>query len=99
MQTGISDEPPCWGCLPTFSIFLGVVIAGSIPLAIHWQTESLLPITAERYKALCNDVPECDPQIGYTVGALLMFVTALIAGVLLALTLGVIWLRRRLGFH
>jgi disulfide bond formation protein DsbB len=52
-----------------FTLALGVSFIGSSFLAIHWWNEAHLPMTAERYSALCNDQPECYPEVGYLLGA------------------------------
>jgi hypothetical protein len=50
-----------------------LAVAVSIPLAIYWWN---LPVTAERYVALCDNQSECHPEWGYLLGALGTFTFA-----------------------
>jgi hypothetical protein len=86
--------------LGQFAIVPCLVLAVSIAVAIHWLNEAALPMTAERYTALCNDRPECYPEAGYVVGAMVMGFVAAFAGaylLLLGLVGGLIRLGRKLA--
>jgi hypothetical protein len=48
-----------------------VLLATSAALAWHWWHEAHLPMTAERYALLCDNRPECYPEWGYFIGAVL----------------------------
>ena len=71
--------------LGQFAIVPCLVLAVSIAVAIHWLNEAGLPMTAERYTALCNDQPECYPEAGYWAGVVLTGTIALFAGAYLLL--------------
>ena len=71
--------------LGQFAIVPCLVLDVSIAVAIHWSNEAALPMTAERYAALCNDQPECYPEVGYWAGLVLLGTIALFAGAYLLL--------------
>ena len=71
--------------LGQFAIVPCLVLVVCIAVAIHWSNEAALPMTAERYTALCNDQPECYPEVGYWAGLVLMGTIALFAGAYLLL--------------
>jgi hypothetical protein len=88
-----------WTVLRAWTTGFGLVCAISIALAVHWLGEANIPMTAERYTALCNDRSECYPEAGYVVFALVMGAVASFAGVfllLLGLARGLIWMGHKL---
>ena len=66
-------------------LVLLAAIALSALVAIHWLNEASVPVTAERYAALCGGRPECDPQLGYIFGACIAGIVAL------GLAIGALW--------
>jgi len=46
----------------------GLVFAISVAAAVFCWTEAHRPMTEERYSALCNNLPECYPELAYVLG-------------------------------
>jgi hypothetical protein len=59
-----------------------IMLVASIWAALHFYAEARLPMTEERYARLCDNQPECYPEIGYLLGALFSVPVALSSAVL-----------------
>jgi hypothetical protein len=77
-----------------FSIVFLTIFVASLAAALIWRNEAYLPMSAERYAALCGNMPECYPEWGYLFGSVMMFGVALITGLLTVAFTGMSLLRR-----
>jgi hypothetical protein len=70
-------------------VLLGVSVLSAL-VAVHWWHKAFLPMTTERYAALCDNRPECYPEWGYLLGAFWAGVFAVCLALGLVIT-GVLW--------
>ena len=52
-------------------VWFCVLFAGSTAVAFHGWNEAILPMTPEKYGALCGNAAQRYPEIGYLFGAVL----------------------------
>jgi len=65
------------------SVLFGLLCAAGASSALGWWHEAQLPMSPEKYAALCGEnTPECYPEIGYVLAALMVGTLAASAGLL-----------------
>jgi len=80
------------------TVYAGLVFAISVAAAMYCWREANLPMTEERYSALCDNLPECYPEAGYLFGSVVAGAVAFVLGTCLLL-LGLINLLKSLFQH
>jgi hypothetical protein len=76
------------------ALFFCAVFSACFAAGLNWWNEAHLPMTSARYEILCGGRPECYPEVGYFLGAILVGGIAVTAGILTTIFAGMLLLRR-----
>jgi hypothetical protein len=76
------------------ALFFCAVFSAGVAAALNWWNEAHLPMTSARYETLCGGQPECYPEVGYFLGAILAGGIAAPSGLLAMIFAGMLLLRR-----